>query len=121
MPRDDRLTMRDIVDGLLETVDGTDLGRVADVRIEIDDTGEARLTELVIGPEALAGRVSSRLRPVAHWLLRGRFEHSIPIDEVEEFGPTLILRHPASDYDVGHGDEWVYRHLVRFIPGSGTR
>jgi sporulation protein YlmC with PRC-barrel domain len=121
MPQDDRLTMRDIVDGLLEASDGTDLGRVADVLISIDADGSARLTDLVIGPEALAGRVSSRLHPLAHWLLRGRFEHTIPIDEVEEFGPTLILRHPASHYDAGHADEWVNRHLLRFIPGSGAR
>jgi sporulation protein YlmC with PRC-barrel domain len=121
MPRDDRLTMRDIVDGLLETTDGTNLGRVADVRIEIEANGTARLTDLMIGPEALAGRISSRLRPLAHWLLRGRFEHTIPVDEIDEFGPTLILRQEASHYDVGHPDEWVNRHILRFIPGSGTR
>jgi hypothetical protein len=121
MPQDDRLIMRDIVDGLLESADGTALGRVADVEIAFDATGQARLTNLVIGPEALADRVSSRLRPLAHWLLRGRFEHRIPIGEVVEFGPTLKLRHRASHYDVGNADDWVYRHILRFIPGSGMR
>lgn len=120
MPHDDRLTMRDIVDGLLQSSDGVHLGRVADVRITIDDDGVARLTDLVIGPEALAGRISSHLRPVARWLLRGRFEHTIPIEEIQEFGPTLVLRHPANHYEIGHADEWMNRHVLRFIPGSGA-
>jgi sporulation protein YlmC with PRC-barrel domain len=121
MPQDEHLTMRDIVDGLVEANDGTPLGRVADVEITLEANGDAHLTDLVIGPEALAGRVSSRLRPLAHWILRGRFEHHIPIEDVSDFGPTLKLKHSAEHYDVGHADEWVYRHLVRFIPGSGTR
>jgi len=120
MPQDDLLTMRDIIDGLLQDADGATLGPVADIEVTLSDTGEARLTALLIGPEALAGRVSSRLRPLAHMLLKGRFEHRIPIGEVEEFGPTLKLRHARDHYHVGQADDWVYRHLLRFIPGSGT-
>jgi hypothetical protein len=121
MPDTEHLVMRDIADGLLESADGAALGRVADIEIALDDDGPPRLAALLVGPEALAGRVSSRLRPIAHWLLRGRFDHRIDIDEVVEFGPTLKLRHDQDHYRVGQADDWVYDHLLRFIPGSGQR
>jgi hypothetical protein len=113
--------MRDIADGLLESADGVSLGRVADIEIALDGDGAPRLTAILIGPEAVVGRVSSRLRPVARWLFRGRFDHRIALEEVAEFGPTITLRHAKEHYPLGHADDWVYRHILRFIPGSGTR
>jgi len=118
---DELLAMRDIADGLLESSDGVPLGRVADVEIEVGDDGGARLVGLVVGPEALAGRVSSRLRRPARWLLKSRFEHAIPVVEVERFGPTVNLRREASHYDTGSGEAWVQRHILRFLPGNGAR
>jgi hypothetical protein len=115
------LAMRDIADGLLESADGVDLGRVSDIEIVLDGDGTPRLTALLVGPEALAGRVSSHLHPLARWVFRGRFDHQIPLEEVEEFGPTLKLRHVADHYSVGHADDWIYQHILRFIPGSGQR
>lgn len=121
MAHEDGLAMRDIVDGLLKSADGIELGRVADVEAEWTEDGVARLTTLIVGPEALLARISSRLRPLARWLFRGRWEHRIPVEEVAELGPTITLRHNASHYSTGHADEWVYRHILRFVPGSGVR
>jgi len=117
----ERLVMRDIADGLLVSADGVSLGRVADIEIALDGDGAPQLSALLVGPEALAGRISSRLRPIATWLLRGRFDHRIDIDEVQEFGPTLKLRRDADHYSVGQADDWVYDHIIRFIPGGGRR
>lgn len=111
--------MRDIADGLIEAAGGEPLGRVADIELTGDENGRYRCTAFVIGPEALAGRVGTPLRGWLHWLLHGRFEYTVDIDEVEEFGPTLKLRHPANHYQVGHADQWVIDHLLRFIPGHG--
>jgi hypothetical protein len=117
---DEILAMRDIADGLLESSDGQPLGRVADVEIALGDEGIPRLAALLVGPEALAGRVATRLRRPVAWLLRGRFEHRIAIEEVERFGPTVNLRQAADAYEHGSADDWVMRHLLRFIPGNGA-
>ncbi|MFN2484039.1 MAG: hypothetical protein ABR509_03770 [Candidatus Limnocylindria bacterium] len=119
MPPDRLLTMRDIADGLLETSDGHHIGRVADVRARYEDDGSLVVTELVLGPQAAAGRISGRLRGLAQRLLHTRFEHAIPIEEVVAFGPTIRLRGKAAEYTAGHADEWFADHIVRFIPGSG--
>ncbi len=121
MPDDthDLLAMRDIVDGLLLSADDVSLGRVADIEIAVGNDGAAHLSALLVGPEALAGRVSSRLHPLARWIFRGRFDHRLPLDEIGEIGPTLNLRRNAASYTVGDADAWVLRHILRFIPGSG--
>jgi len=114
-----RQVMRDLMDGELRSADGHALGRVDDVAAELGDDGTLRLVDISTGPEALAGRVSSRLRPAARRLLRGRFDARIPLADVEEMGPTIRLRRPAAAYRTGRSDRWVAEHLLRWIPGSG--
>jgi sporulation protein YlmC with PRC-barrel domain len=120
MPSDqDRLlAMGDIMDMQLETSDGRHVGRVADIEAELREDGTLALTHLVVGPEALSGRVASRLRPLAHRLLRGRFDHRIPLAEIEEVGPTVRLRGTAEEYGLDRSDRWLAEHILRFIPGS---
>lgn len=115
----DLLAMRDIVDGLLLSADEVSLGRVADIEVTIGEDGAAHLRAILVGPEALAGRVSSRLHPIARWICQGRFDHRLSLDEIREYGPTLSLRRNAASYALGHADVWVLRHILRFIPGSG--
>jgi len=117
--KDQLLVMHNIIDNQLETKDQCKIGRVADIEAELRDDGKLVLTNLVTGPQALATRISSHLRPVAEFLLRGRFEHHIPISEVKEIGPTLRLRGMAKDYAVGQSDRWIAEHILRWIPGNG--
>ena len=118
--RGDRtFSIADIIDNQLETSDGIEIGRVADIEAEWRDDGQLVLTNLVTGPQALAGRVSSRLRPISRFFLRNRFEYHIPLKEVERFGPTLHLRNKAADYPVGQSERWIAEHILRWIPGSG--
>lgn len=116
---DQTFSIADIIDNQLETSDGIEIGRVADIEAEWRDDGQLVLTNLVTGPQALAGRVSSRLRPIFRFFLRDRFEHSIPLKEVERFGPTLHLRGKEVDYPVGQSERWIAEHILRWIPGSG--
>jgi len=116
---DQLLAMRDIMDSQLETSDKRKIGRVADIEAEWHEDGKLVLTNIVTGPQALTGRVASRLRPIARFLLRDRFEHCIPLSEVENFGPTLRLRRKAIDYPVGQSDRWIADHILRWIPGNG--
>jgi hypothetical protein len=64
------------------------------------------------------GRIGSCLRPLAHLLLRGRFEHRIPVAEIEDVGPTVRLRGTAEEYGLDRSDRWLAEHILRFIPGS---
>ncbi|MEA2623085.1 MAG: hypothetical protein QOH61_1995 [Chloroflexota bacterium] len=120
-PGDEHRTMfmRDLVDGQLRTLDGKRIGRAADVEAEWGADGSLVLKRLVLGPEVHLGRISHRLVGPARRLLKGRFDHRIEIEEVEEIGPSVMLRRRASDYDVGNADQWIIDHIFRFIPGSG--
>lgn len=112
--------MRDIMDYQLESSDKRKIGRVADIQTEWQENGDLVLTYLVAGPQALVGRVSERLRPLARFVFRDRFDHRIPLSEVEEFGPTIRLRGKATDYAIGQSERWIAIHILRWIPGSGV-
>jgi hypothetical protein len=114
------LSMRDIVDGQLETVDDRRIGRVADLAGEWRADGILVLTDIVVGPEALARRVSGWLGILAWHLFRGRHEHRIPMSDVEEVGPTVRLRGKRADYPLTGADDWIVQHIIRFIPGGGA-
>lgn len=114
------LAMRDLLDAQLQTADGVRIGRIADIEAEWRDDGTLVLMDILTGPQALAGRVASRIVPLARFVFRDRFERRIPMSEVVETGPTVRLRGNASDYPVGQSDRWLANHIVRFIPGSGA-
>lgn len=114
------LLVRDVLDAQLVSRDGVRLARVADVDLEVGDRGEVRVAALVIGPQALARRLPRVIAPVVSRLVGDRYDHRIGIGEVVEVGPWLRLHGAAADYDVGEGDSWWARHLLRFLPGSGS-
>lgn len=114
-------SIRDIIDSQLETSDGVEIGRVADIEVELHEDGRLVLINLVTGPQALAGRVATPLRPLLARILRDRCEHRIPLSDVETFGPTLRLRGKATQYPVGQSERWIAAHILRWIPGSGYR
>src|SRR5438067_6586070 len=108
--RDPLRAMGDIMDMQLESSGGRHIGRVADIEAELRDDGTLALTHLVVGPEALSGRVASHLRPLTYRLLRGRFDHRIPVAEIEEVGPTVRLRGTAEEYGLDRSDRWLAEH-----------
>jgi sporulation protein YlmC with PRC-barrel domain len=111
------LFMRDVVDGQLRTREGRRIGRVAEIEVEWTARG-LFLRSMVLGPEAHASRVWGRFGDWLSRFFKGRYEHRIPIDEVEEIGPNVMLKELADAYDVGDADGWIRDHLFRFIPGS---
>ena len=120
MPKDDDIfSIRDIIDSQLETSDKHSIGRVSDIEGEWQDDGTLVITHLIVGPQALAGRVAEPLRGFVRFFLRDRFDNRIPLSDVENFGPTLQLRKEASDYRVGQTDAWIANYILRWIPGSG--
>jgi hypothetical protein len=113
--------MRDLVDSQMLSADGRELGRVADIAGTMAADGSVELTDILTGPEALVGRLGTRLRPAATALLRGRLEARIPISEVKTKGMVLRLKQDAEAYPVGDSEPWIVEHILRFIPGSGYR
>jgi sporulation protein YlmC with PRC-barrel domain len=112
--------IRDLMDSLLMTHDGVRIGRVADLEAVWDADGSLRLTHLLCGPQALAGRLRPQLRRLARWLLRDHFEQRIPVEEITEIGPTVRLRGVASDYRVGASERWFVEHIIQHIPGAAS-
>lgn len=120
MPEPDNIfSIRDIIDSQLETSDGIEIGRVADIRAELRADGKLVLISLASGPQALAGRVGAPLKSILRFFLRDHFEHEIPITEVKSFGPTLHLRRNAANYAIGQSEKWLVEHILRWIPGNG--
>ena len=119
IPDDQIFSIRDIIDSQLVTHDKRRIGRVSDIEVVWHEDGTLVLSSLVIGPQALAGRIASPLRSIVRFVLRDRFDHRIPLEDVEDFGPTLRLRGTANDYPVGQSDTWIANHILRWIPGSG--
>jgi hypothetical protein len=115
----DLLAMHDIADGQLQSRDGRRLGRVADILCRHQDDGSLKAIALALGPEACLRRISSRFARRIHLLFKGRFERSVEIGEVVEFGPTLRLREKSDAYNVHDGEIWAAR-VIRFVPGSGV-
>jgi hypothetical protein len=116
---DDVFSTADIIDSQLESSDKQHVGRVTDVEAEWREDGTLVLCNLVMGPQALAGRVARPLRSLAQRILHDRFEHAIPLSDVEKFGPTLRLRRKATAYPIGRSERWIGAHILRWIPGSG--
>ena len=120
VPYDHIFSIRDIIDSQLETRDDVEISRVADIEAELRADGKLELTHLMVGPQALAGRVASPLRSLFRFLLRDRFEYRIAISDVEHFGPTLRLKGRARDYEIGQSERWIAKHILHWIPGSGS-
>lgn len=120
MARDHYLAMRDLIDEQIVTADGHAIARVADLEAEWRADGRVYATGLDVGPQALARRVSGRLAPIAQFLLRGKWEHIIPLDQIGEVSLDIYLRHGRDHYAVGHADRWVLDHILRFVPGHGS-
>lgn len=118
---DDRIAvLRELVDNQLESKDGKNLSRVADVTLAWRDDGSLVLVDMVSGPVALVRRLSSHLTPLARLIFGLRFEAHIPMTEIETIGPTVCLKRDAAAYAAGDSEHWIVEHILRFIPGSGA-
>ncbi len=109
------------MDMQIETADGIDIGRVDDIEAAVGDNGIARVTALLGGPQALAGRLSSRLRPFVRRILHDRWDSRIPIEEIAELGLTIRLRGTAEEYRLGASDRWLAEHVIARVPGARRR
>jgi sporulation protein YlmC with PRC-barrel domain len=111
----------DLLDRLVVDRDGEPVARVDDVELELHD-GTLVLTALLVGPEALGGRIGGR---VGRWLAdAGRRLRTdlaepprIPMGLVEELGDRIRLSVHREDLDFPRSEAWFRDHLVDRLPG----
>ncbi len=102
------------------------IGRVDDLEVEVGD-GRPRVTEIVIGAEALGDRVGGflgRWMAAASARLRAPAEEPGPprieIGAVEEIEPLIELKVEKDDLpEVAGLERWLAAHFVGRLPGSG--
>lgn len=103
-----------ILDHQLLDSEGRRCGKVDDLVLEGMAEGEPRVTEILVGPAAWAGR--GRLATLASKLSRGRVVH-VPWAEVKAIDPDVELRKPAHELRLGRGDDRARRYIEK-LPGS---
>jgi|Tabmets5t2r1_1033131.scaffolds.fasta_scaffold08269_2 sporulation protein YlmC with PRC-barrel domain len=118
----------ELLDRQLVDADGRLAGKVDD--LELTDPGDRldrpRVTAILTGPAALAGRLHTRfgrwLRQVSPRLLApGHDQPSrVPLDQVETVATDIRLQVAADQLDTGPGQARVHR-LVGRIPGRAMR
>ncbi len=116
----------DLLDRLVVDATGTVIGRVDDIVLEedLDDLGSSslRVTGLLLGPEAwgraLGGRIGRWVTGVAQALHPGH-SNLVPIGDVAELEPSVLLHTDAARYDgVLVSEQWLARYIVGRIPGG---
>lgn len=117
--REEVLVMRDLVDERLRAPDGRSVARVAGLEAEWRADGSLMLTAMTVGPQEELCRIWRGFGRIARWLLRGRWEHRVPMEEIAAIELDIILRADPARYGVGTADAWVLDHILRFIPGNG--
>jgi sporulation protein YlmC with PRC-barrel domain len=112
----------ELLDRQLVDKDGRLAGKVDD--LELTDPGDIleqpRVTAILTGPDALAGRLHTRfgrwLQGVVLRLLARQAPSRVPLGQVEAIGSSIRLRVAAGRLDTGQG--WT-RQLVSWLPGAG--
>ena len=120
------LTALHLLDHQLVDADGTLVGKVDDVEIQVDRDEGAHLGALLSGPGVLA----SRLGHTGYGRWRERMEHDIdgpsgrtariPVAAVRSFDATIQLNLPATQLAPYGSERWVAEHVIGHIPGSGV-
>ena len=113
----------DLLDRHVTDCDGTSVGKVDDLELELPDGERPRVVALLLGPQAQARRIGGRL---GRWMagiaarLGGSEEpRRIPLELVEEFGVSIRLRVKAESLPwPGQLETWLRDNFVHRIPGG---
>lgn len=112
-----RLLDRRVVD-----VDGEPVGRVDDLAFEQVDGEAPRLVSILMGPEALGGRLGGVLGAVVAGAGRlrpdGAGPPEIAIEDLEEVDTQVRLGAHRDDLAFPRSEAWVREHVIGRIPGA---
>lgn len=118
--------VRDVLDKRLLDRDDTIIGRVDGLIIEMDGKSQPRVTQLTIGGPA----VFARLGRWAVWLAKflsarwgpgRRSPVRIPWSDIDHFGRDVKLTISREDTNAMAWEDWIADHIIRKIPGGGSK
>ncbi|MER7893682.1 PRC-barrel domain-containing protein [Micromonospora sp. NPDC094482] len=116
---------RQLLDRQLVDVDGRLVGKVDDIEFDLDDDQVPYVRTLLVGPGALGERVGGRLGRLLI-LAAERFVTDrpvtalrIPFHLVTRVDSAVWLSARADELPESPVEEWLRRHVIDRIPGSG--
>ena len=116
--KDRVLLMRDVVDNQIIDARGVRVTKVAAVEaFAVPGGAEPIVRCLLVGPEPLARRINGQVAWLVRRLTGGRRTVRIAWSDVADVGPDVCLRVEAHETGATHAEDWVRRHVARFIPG----
>jgi sporulation protein YlmC with PRC-barrel domain len=117
--------VRDVLDKQLLDRDGRKLGKVDGIVLELRDDGPPRVAFLENGLPVLMQRLMGGAGDLVALIerqlgIRKGGPVRIPMSKVIEVGIDVRLDLAAADTEALAWEEWVGRHVIRRIPGSGA-
>lgn len=107
-----------LLDRQIVDTDGNPVGNVDDVEISED----GYVVALLVGPQALAGRLGGRLGDwLAFWtrVLSGGTEPTrIPVDLLTDMGSHITVARSRSELDAHSNEDRAREYLIGRIPGG---
>ncbi|SFW85922.1 PRC-barrel domain-containing protein [Amycolatopsis australiensis] len=115
----------DLADALLDRQilgeDGTVVGKVDDLDLRPD--GDTFVVDaLLVGPEALAGRLGGPVGKLLHRIGRGFRTgppQRIPMTAIRRVEPAIVVTTAVAQATTSPSQEWLRRRIVDRIPGAG--
>ena len=118
--------VREVLDKRILDRDGTIIGRVDGVIIEVDGNGQPRATQLSIGGPPVFARVGKWAASLARFLAarwgpkRGGAVR-IPWSDIDHFGRDIKLTISCRDTQAMAWEDWIDEHIVKKIPGGASK
>lgn len=114
---------RDVLDKLVVDKEGTKMGRVDGLLLDLSGDGPPRVEAIEMGFVVLARRIHPRVERWAErlrrWSVRKTARYRIPWSKVKEVTPYHVqmdleaLKTPAFDWE-----RWLRDHFVAKVPGE---
>lgn len=118
--------VRDVLDKRLLDRDGTIIGRVDGLIIEIEGESQPRVTEMSIGGPAVFARIGHWSFSLAkflgkHWGPKRGSPVRIPWSDIDHFGRDVKLTISCEDNEAMAWEDWIDEHIIMKIPGGGSK
>ena len=118
--------VREVLDKRILDRDGTIIGRVDGLIIEVDGANQPRVTQLSIGGPAVFARLGKWAVALAkffaaRWGPKRRSQVRIDWSEIDHFGRDVKLTISCEDTEAMAWEDWIDEHIIMKIPGGGSK
>lgn len=117
--------VRDVLDKKLIDREQCEMGRVSGLLMHVSESGQPRVTHILIGGPTLwerlhplFGRISVAL--ARRWQPGHKDAVKIPWSRVETVGRQVKLDVEAKETGALNWELWIARHIIERIPGGGS-